>query len=572
MQSGFGEFLFPATWEGKLVNILIMLVFGWGMLRASAIISAIKQECRFLAHVQESLARFLRAETQDANESVETDEPIQTLEMLCHRAGIAGNAPGSKPTSLISKRIHSLWLLRNAGQAGPESLGAIEEARQGLLLDMPRYLTSILVLMGLAGTIASLRGVIGQLNGALSGAASDPSALLQALEPMRSAFSCSLLGIATSVLLAWFVTHVERAQGELLVSLEETVTLSLMPLIFPASEEAQMHEMTTVLEDSQKFLTDFGQTLGDSRAFFAETLGTAVRSAAQELQSRLGEATGALQQSLEEMRGTAATLSESTQNVVQYRAELESERKQLESYLRESARQLASLSQAVLDPLQNASEALAITSRATEAVVLRNHEDRESLRQEIASIMAGVETMTKFMAEEKQAITGMTEQTSGILTDSSAEFSRQIAGHATQAKESALILDTLMRQIHPEMLTLPNGKILGRSLSDVSQNLGKVDDTLQQMADRLEVRLSDTGTRMQETNAQVQELVKEIRALVASNDRQELQEVLRQNQQNQALSNEANRALVQEMRLVRLHLERPAWRTWIGQTNGNGQG
>ncbi len=559
MPSGFTEFLFPATPEGRFVNTLILLVFGWGLLRARAIGVAIGRERQTLKGVEEGLARFQSGAGADGAGEDAAQETVQTWDALRTRANLAVVDPATPPASLVGKRIHALWRLRNAGRGSMEAVSAIEEARQALSLDMPRYLTSILVLMGLAGTIAGLRGIIGQLNGALAGAASDPAALLQALEPMRSAFSCSLLGIATSILLALALTRVERAQGELMASLEETVTLDLMPLIFPASEEAQLHEMTGVLERSQKFLTDFGRTLGESREFFAETLGTAVRSAAQELQDRLSEATAALQKSLDEMRGTAATLSESTQNVVQYRAELEAERQQLESYLRESARQLADLSQAVLDPLQNAASGLVANRLAVEAVVLRNEDDRETLRQETAAIVGSIDILTGAMAEEKRAITGMAEQAHGILTASSTEFSQQIAHHAAQAKASAEILDTLMRQIHPEMLTLPNGKILGRSLSDVSQQLENVDSTLQHMAERLEARLSDAGTQTQDTNGQIQALIGAIQALTASNEKQ------------QAASQTAALATLQEMRLLRSHLERPAWRTWIGQTNGNGQ-
>ena len=555
MNSDFTEFLFPATPEGRAVNAMILAVFAWGLILASQLGARIKGEDRKLRHVQAELARRRPGEEGDA-----AHERIQTLGALRHHAGLAGVDPGPQPVSLIGKRLHSLWRLRDAGQGGSEALGAVEEARQALSLDMPRYLTSILVLLGLAGTIAGLRGIIGQLNGALAGAASDPAALLQALEPMRSAFSCSLLGITTSVLLALILTQVERAQGELMASLEETVTLDVIPLICPASEEAQMHQMTTVLENSQRFLADFGATLGESRAFFAETLGTAVRSAAQELQSRLSEATGALQQSLEEMRGTAATLSESTQNVLQYRAELEAERQQLEDYLRESARQLAGLSHAVLDPLQHAAEGLAVNSRAIEAVVLRNHEDREALRQETAAVVGSLQTMAGAMAEEKHAITGMAEQARGVLADSAAGLSHQIADHTVQAKESAQILDTLMRQVHPEMLKLPNGKILGRSLSDVSEKLELVDGTLQQMSERLEGRLSHAGAQAQETDGHIRALVGAVQALMAVNER------------HLAASSESAYASLQELRLLRSHMERPAWRTWIGQGSGQGNG
>ena len=554
MQSDFTEFLFPATPEGRAVNVLILVVFGWGLVLAWRLGSQIRRERRKLRHVQAELARRRPGE-EDAVRA-----RVQTLDALRLQAGLVGVDPGPQPTSLIGKRLHSLWRLRDTGQGGPGAIGAVEEARQGLSLDMPRYLTSILVLLGLAGTIAGLRGIIGQLNGALAGAASDPAALLQALEPMRSAFSCSLLGITTSVLLAFALTSVERAQGELMASLEETVTLDVIPLICPASEEAQMHQMTTVLEDSQKFLLDFGQTLGESRAFFAETLGTAVRSAAQELQSRLSEATGALQQSLEEMRGTAATLSESTQSVVQYRAELEAERQQLEDYLRESARQLAGLSHAVLDPLQNAADGLAVNSRAIEAVVLRNHEDRETLRQETAAVVESIQTMADAMAEEKRAIAGMAEQARGVLADSAAGLSHQIADHTVQAKESAQILDTLMRQVHPEMLKMPNGKILGRSLSDVSEKLELVDGTLQQMSERLEGRLSHAGAQAQETDGHIRALVGAVQALMAVNER------------HLAASGESANASLQELRLLRSHMERPAWRTWIGQGSGHGNG
>ena len=564
MQFGLTELLFPATPEGKFVNILILIVFAWGICRTSLLWYRVRRERKALTHVRDALARFKPDEGEEA-----AQHTVQTLAGLRLRTGLAVVDPAPLPTTLIGKRLHSLWQLRNNGRGGYEALGAIEETRQLLHSDMPRYLTSILVLMGLAGTILGLRGIIDHLNGALAEAATGPAALLQALEPMRSAFSCSLLGIATSVILAWALTFTERSQGELLVSLEETVTLQLMPLILPASEEVQLHRMTGVLESSQQFLTDFGRTIEESRAFFAETLGTAVRSAAQELQGRLSEATSALQKSLDEMRGTAATLSESTQNVVQYRAELEAERRQLEDYLRESAKQLASLSRAVLDPLQLAADGLVANGLAIKEVVLGNNEARETLREETASVVDSLHRMTAAVSEEKIAITGMAEETRSILTASAAEFSQQIAGHATQAKESAQILDTLMRQVNPEMLTLPNGKILGKSLSEVSQKLEKLDDSLMHLFGRMHENLSGVGVKSQETNAQIQALISAVQALTASNDHQDLEKII---MQQQIAAQETSRATLQELRLLRVHMEQPVWRSWIGQTNGNGQG
>jgi len=564
MQFGLTELLFPATPEGKFVNILILIVFAWGICRTSLLWYRVRRERKALTHVRDALARFKPDEGEEA-----AQHTVQTLAGLRLRTGLAVVDPAPLPTTLIGKRLHSLWQLRNNGRGGYEALGAIEETRQLLHSDMPRYLTSILVLMGLAGTILGLRGIIDHLNGALAEAATGPAALLQALEPMRSAFSCSLLGIATSVILAWALTFTERSQGELLVSLEETVTLQLMPLILPASEEVQLHRMTGVLESSQQFLTDFGRTIEESRAFFAETLGTAVRSAAQELQGRLSEATSALQKSLDEMRGTAATLSESTQNVVQYRAELEAERRQLEDYLRESAKQLASLSRAVLDPLQLAADGLVANGLAIKEVVLGNNEARETLREETAIVVDTLHKMTKAMMEEKNAITGMAVETRSVLTASATEFSKQIAGHAVQAKESAQILDTLMRQVNPEMLTLPNGKILGKSLSEVSQKLEKLDDSLMHLFGRMHENLSGVGAKSQETNTQIQILIGAVQNLLASSDRQDMEKAILQ---QQLAANEASRATLQELRLLRAHMEKPPWRTWIGQTNGNGQG
>lgn len=563
MQFSLSEFLFPATPEGKFFNTVILLVFVWGLLQVFKIGAVLAKERKALSHVRAELEKSWAGETENA-----PHEKVQTLAELRLLAKLAIIDPGPQPATLIGKRLHSLWSVRSAGRGSLEALGTVEETRQFLSLDMPRYFTSILVLLGLAGTIASLRGVISHLNGALAGAATDPSALLQALEPLRSAFSCSLLGIVTSICLALALTRVEQSQSQMMASLEETVTLDIIPLIFPESEEAQLHEMTRALENSQKFLTAFGQTLESSRTFFAETLGTAVRGAAQELQERLSQATSALQSSLNEMRGTAATLSESTQNVVQYRAELERERQELQEFLRESANHLSILSQAVLEPLQVASESLAANNRAIDAVVLRNQDDRDSLRQGTVSVVDGINVLTSAMAEEKRAITEMAEQSLGILTTSASEFSHQISQHALQSQESALILDTLMRQVNPEMLTLPNGKILGRALTDVSEQLEKVDGTLHSMAEQMGERLSYVSTRANETNQQILALVDAVQALTVSNDQQELQQLIRQ---QLTASNDVARATLQEMRLMRLNMERPVWRTWIGQTNGTGQ-
>jgi hypothetical protein len=173
-------------------------------------------------------------------------------EMLARARTLSGVSP-------VRKRLEQLEDLHVRGEpVDGEILAAIaaEEFRDAA--PMARWATSVLVLLGLAGTLIGLGLAVSGLSSALGSGGEgvpDPKgivdAILATLGGMRVAFSTTLSGVFGAVLVGSGLAALRHAQSEQIRRMESLSATRWAPA-FQTSEESRMSDVVEQLEGVRK--------------------------------------------------------------------------------------------------------------------------------------------------------------------------------------------------------------------------------------------------------------------------------------------------------------------------------
>lgn len=186
----------------------------------------------------------------------------------------------------ICRRIDDLQTIRdNGGEINREALAATTVARLSLRMNLLRYVTSILILIGLMGTLIGLtQAVIGlsayQAPAETSGGVSVPgqgtpsgvieqrlshlyavvtnlfTSIEQTLAGMRTAFLASLIAVALTLVLSGCTHSVQNRQTLFLADLEDFTTRELVPFFLPPRPETTLQKLAESIQDgTEQFLT-----------------------------------------------------------------------------------------------------------------------------------------------------------------------------------------------------------------------------------------------------------------------------------------------------------------------------
>jgi hypothetical protein len=494
------DLTWPSTAEGRLVNALLFTLWGIGSAVAVSHWLRIMRERAVLDSVP--VGHLEDGENHD-------NTPPDTLAGLFERLRLNSVDAWRNPQTALGQRVRDLWHVRGVGRSGVEALAEIFSAREAMGLESLRYTTSILVLLGLAGTIWGLHGLLGGLTGAAD--RSDYRGIVAALQPMKTAFSCTFVGILTSVALAGLLGYVERRQNDFVTGLEELVTVLVIPLVFPASETRQLEQMQGVLARSGDFVRQFGEAVARGQDLFSARLTEAMTAAAGAFAAGLKEAGTGLEaslgtvasqvettinnlgESLDSMRQAARALGENAQNLLEYREELKRDRIDIQELLRETTSSVLAVAQCALAPLQQSSEQIEKAASAMEGV---KNELIEESRQREAMIQAFVQQAGQAREDRRADISAFEDGAERELTTMQAvrqSMEAAISSHAAVAGK----FEELSAAVRPEALRLPNGQMLGDRLVEIAAGLDALVERLRAAEDqRLSGRLGEIVTTL----------------------------------------------------------------------------
>ncbi len=218
---------------GLMINGAIMLVFLLG-----------------LAKVVTSLLQYMREEAALARFTRQLDgEPKKLLKGI-----------GRK--SIIARRYNMIHDLSNRhARINHSALASTLLAREGARISFARYISNILILTGVFGTIVSLSiALVGASN--LLDTAQDTANMGLVIHGMSTALSTTITAILCYLFYGYFYIKLCDAQAHLLGGVEEVTTVHLLPK-FSKDSASMLHEMAGLISGLREASEQMKATQGE---------------------------------------------------------------------------------------------------------------------------------------------------------------------------------------------------------------------------------------------------------------------------------------------------------------------
>jgi len=225
-----------ATRLGYIVNGSILLLFSVGLFRIIALLMRYSLE-------ESALARFLR--------NVEDEEARPTDKI--------------SKNSLIARRYKSVVEISKHNVAVNHSaLASTLIASESTRLSLPKFISNILILTGVFGTIVSLSvALLGASN--IIDSADGLGNMGMVIHGMSTALSTTTTAIVCYLFFGYFYLKVTDVQTQLFSGIEQATALYIMPR-FTFQTDSMLHEIGNLV----RALREAAEKMGQVEADFAE--------------------------------------------------------------------------------------------------------------------------------------------------------------------------------------------------------------------------------------------------------------------------------------------------------------
>jgi biopolymer transport protein ExbB/TolQ len=202
---------------GMLVNGAILVVFVLGLIKIITSLSYYMQE-------EVALVRFVRQFS---------DDPEKLMK-------------GVNPKSVIARRHATIQKLSEQyARINHSALAATLQADESARTSFTRYVSNILILTGVFGTIVSLSvALVGASN--LLDSAQDSSSMGLIIHGMSTALSTTITAILCYLFYGYFYLKLSDAQTHFLSGVEEVTTVYLLPQ-YSRDSESMLHEVSGLI-------------------------------------------------------------------------------------------------------------------------------------------------------------------------------------------------------------------------------------------------------------------------------------------------------------------------------------
>ena len=270
------NFIFP-NWSASVINILN---FG---LAAYWLFALRRYRSRILQSDLDDLSTFGKRISNDSGVATS----LAALDDL-------------RDDGVLARRLRQLnrsWELN--GTVAHDDLAAATVAELDNVLALPRYGASAAVLIGLFGTLVGLSKAVG--GGALlvqqgaAGADGMVDRVLAIFGGLSTAFSNTLVGVACTVAVGFYVAWVRHRQAEYVVRLENLTASEILPHFNPSLSSALAQSVKTLTALQSDVTATFTHLLSD--------LSSGSKHLLSEIESRIGGLEKAAQKSGSEISG-----------------------------------------------------------------------------------------------------------------------------------------------------------------------------------------------------------------------------------------------------------------------------
>ena len=261
-----GEIYFKnqATRTGYIVNSSILILFGVGLSRIIALLTRYARE-------EAALAKFIR--------NVENEMPRPT-------ENISKN-------SIITRRYSSVLTISKHNVAVNHSaLASTLLATESTRLSLPKFISNILILTGVFGTIVSLSIALLGASNIIDSADGGLGNMGMVIHGMSTALSTTTTAIVCYLFFGYFYLKVTDVQTQLLSGVEQATALYIMPR-FTYQTDSMLHEVGNLV----RALREAAERMGQVEVDFAE--------AGQHMNNMLGsyaDQVGNLSNSIDEIK------------------------------------------------------------------------------------------------------------------------------------------------------------------------------------------------------------------------------------------------------------------------------
>ena len=225
-----------ATNTGYIVNGSILSLFIIGVARLITLLLRYSRE-------ENALARFIQ--------NVQNDETIPTQ-------GI------NKKSLIYNRYISVLEISKHNVAVNHSALASTLSATESTRLSLPRFISNILILTGVFGTIISLSiALVGASD--IIDSADGISGMSIVIHGMSTALSTTATAIVCYLFFGYFYMKLTDVQTELLSGIEQATTLYIMPR-FTFQTDSMLHEVGSLV----KALHEAARVMANTQADFAE--------------------------------------------------------------------------------------------------------------------------------------------------------------------------------------------------------------------------------------------------------------------------------------------------------------
>jgi hypothetical protein len=225
-----------ATNTGYIVNGSILSLFLVGVARLITLLLRYGRE-------ENALARFIR--------NVQNDETLPTQRI-------------NKKSLIYNRYISVLEISKHNVAVNHSALASTLSATESTRLSLPRFISNILILTGVFGTIISLSiALVGASD--IIDSADGISGMSIVIHGMSTALSTTATAIVCYLFFGYFYMKLTDVQTELLSGIEQATTLYIMPR-FTYQTDSMLHEVGNLV----KALHEAARVMANTQADFAE--------------------------------------------------------------------------------------------------------------------------------------------------------------------------------------------------------------------------------------------------------------------------------------------------------------
>jgi hypothetical protein len=222
---------------GLVVNGGILLIFLLGLVKIVTTLSHYMQE-------EAALARFVRQFSKDPEKLMK----------------------GVSPKSVIARRHNTIRKLSEGhARINHSALAATLAADENTRISFTRYVSNILILTGVFGTIVSLSvALVGASN--LLDTAQDSGSMGLVIHGMSTALSTTITAILCYLFYGYFYLKLSDAQTHFLSGVEEVTSVYLLPE-YAHDSDSMLHEVTGLihgLREAAKGMRDIQQEYAEA--------------------------------------------------------------------------------------------------------------------------------------------------------------------------------------------------------------------------------------------------------------------------------------------------------------------